>query len=193
MPLKTILIAGLGNPGSEYLLTRHNIGFLAIDDIAKQNNIINFTNKFKSQYTQIKIDKYRVILLKPLTFMNKSGVAIAEALQFFKINLNNLIIIHDDLELLPFKIKYKVGGSSAGHNGLKSIDQYCGSNYARLRIGIGRPAHKEQVVSYVLHKFSKEELVELPYKLEKISTNLDLLLNKNINQFFNIIHKKESL
>lgn len=193
MSLKTILVVGLGNPGSEYLLTRHNIGFLVVDEFAKHHNLNSFYNKFKSFYTQATINGYKVILLKPLTYMNKSGLAVAEALKFFKLELSNLIVIHDDLELLPFKLKYKIGGGNAGHNGLKSIDQYCGADYARLRIGIGRPVNKENVASYVLHKFNKEEQNELPNLLYNISSNLSLLFTNNANEFFNNINKKGTI
>ena len=123
--------------------------------------------------------------------MNNSGIALAQAINFFKLPLHNVIVVHDDIDLRPLHLKYKVGGSCGGHNGLKSIDQHCGTNYARCRIGIGRPAYKDEVSSYVLHKFNKDELNKLPYLLYQIALNINLLLDKKPNMFLNKVNNSE--
>jgi PTH1 family peptidyl-tRNA hydrolase len=151
------LIVGLGNIGKEYENTRHNFGFLTVDEIIKKYNFGSSNKKFSSEFYQGKIDGEDVIIIKPQTYMNKSGVAVSQVKKFYKVPIENIIVFHDDLDLELGKIKVKVGGGAGGHNGLKSIDGLIGKNYIRVRLGIGRPEHKDAVHSYVLGKFNKEE------------------------------------
>lgn len=191
MPSQTIILVGLGNPGAQYNYTRHNVGFLAIDEIAKHYNAGSFSIKFKSQYTQLSLNKYKIILIKPLTYMNNSGIALIQILNFFKLDLRNVIVIHDDIDLQFLHLKYKISGGSGGHNGLKSIDQHCGINYGRLRIGVGRPEYKDEVSSYVLHKFNNNELDKLLQLLHQIALNINFLLDKSTNIFINKINNNK--
>lgn len=149
-----ILLAGLGNPGEEYDNTRHNIGFEVIDAIAKHFEFPAFTTKFSSLTSSKIIGTYKITLLKPQTYMNLSGDAVSKAANFYKIIPNNIIIIHDDLDLELAKVKMKIAGGSGGHNGIKSIDQHIGVDYYRVRIGIGKPKFDKNVSSFVLSKFS---------------------------------------
>ena len=152
------LIAGLGNPGDKYKKTRHNIGFLVIDEMAKNltTSSINKSN-FKSELYKAP----NKLLAKPQTYMNESGQSIISIAQYYNIANENIIIIHDDLDLAFGTVKFKVGGGHGGHNGLRSIDSHIGKDYIRVRIGIGKPTHKGDVANYVLSDFSKEEFVEL--------------------------------
>ena len=147
------VIVGLGNPGKKYDRNRHNVGFKAIDLIAKKNNFGPWRRKFQSKISEGLIKSNKILLVKPETYMNNSGFAIKELFLFFKLNSDDLVVIHDDLDLKVGKIKAKVGGGHAGHNGLRSIDQQISTEYLRLRIGIDRPVYKSQVANYVLSNF----------------------------------------
>lgn len=152
------LIVGLGNPGTEYLFNRHNIGFMAVDVLKDKFNFPPFRNKFKGLVTESQLNSEKTILFKPQTFMNESGRAVTEIVQFYKIPIASITVIHDDLDIQPGQIKTKIGGGSGGHNGIKSIDQCLGDqNYCRLRLGIGHPGHKDRVTAHVLSNFSKED------------------------------------
>lgn len=179
------LIAGLGNPGERYKNTRHNLGFMTIDEIARKFNVTKFTNKFHSEFSSYETGNYKIILLKPQTFMNSSGTAIRECANFYKITSEDILVIHDELDLETGKIKIKIGGGSGGHNGLKSIDQNIGNNYYRLRFGVGKPEHKSQVSDYVLHSFNNDEIEIVSRGIKFISNNLGLLLNSNYDSFLN--------
>lgn len=183
-----VIIAGLGNPGEIYEGTRHNIGFEVIDQIASAYHFPNFSSKFTSLISSKIIGAIKLTLIKPQTYMNLSGEAIFKVLNFYKIESSDLIVVHDDLDLSLASVKMKVGGGNAGHNGLKSVDQHVGSDYYRLRIGIGRPVHKGGVSSFVLSKFSKEEFQIIDETIAKLSKNLDLLISKNIAMFVNKIN-----
>ena len=148
------LIVGLGNPGSEYAATRHNIGFMAVDALADR---ARFTSKFHGETTALSIDGEKVILLKPMTFMNLSGKSVQAAMAFYKIAPEHVIVLHDELDLPLGKIRIKQGGGANGHNGLKDIDQMVGPDYWRIRLGIGHPGRSEQVHGHVLGRFSSEE------------------------------------
>ena len=180
-----ILIAGLGNPGPAYEDTRHNIGFTAIDAIAEQFSFPSFSAKSSSLISSKILNSYKITLIKPQTFMNLSGDALSKAIHFYKIDLDNLIVIHDDLDLALAKIKMKIGGGSGGHNGIKSIDQHLGPNYYRLRIGIGKPGHQKDVSNFVLDKFAKDEEVIMQEVIKNVVDNLELLLAKNLPMFLN--------
>jgi PTH1 family peptidyl-tRNA hydrolase len=183
------LLVGLGNCGIEYENTRHNFGFLLIDKIIARHKLVSQKKKFKSDFFAGEIFGKKVLALKPQTFMNLSGLAVLEAIKFYKIPLSNVIIFHDDLDLAFAKIKYKIGGGNGGHNGLKSIDENIGKEYARIRLGIGRPEHlKYEISDYVLSKFSKEELEIVEKINQKISDNFLELLNDNPQNFLNKIH-----
>ena len=152
------LVAGLGNPGARYARNRHNIGFMAVEAIARRHSSAGFRNRFKGELAEVSIGGERVLLLKPQTFMNASGELVGEAARFFKFLLSDIIVIHDEIDLRPGKVRVKQGGGSAGHNGLRSIDALHGPDYWRVRIGVGHPGVKELVQPYVLQNFSGEEL-----------------------------------
>lgn len=152
-----ILIAGLGNPGPSYSGHRHNVGFMALDAIARAQGFSAWRSKFQGEVAEGRIGAKRVLLLKPLTYMNESGRAVAEAARFLKVAAPDVIVIHDELDLAPGRCRFKLAGGHAGHNGLRSVHAHLGSDYARVRIGIGHPGHKDAVSGYVLHDFSKAE------------------------------------
>ena len=158
------LVVGLGNPGIEYKKNRHNIGFLVVDYLIDEFNASKVSSKFKGEL--YKIGDY--FFLKPLTFMNLSGESVRIVKDFYKIDNDDIIVIHDDIDLGVGALKFKKGGSSGGHNGLKSIDKNIGNDYWRVRIGVGRPERKEQVVSYVLSDFKKSELECIEKNFENI-------------------------
>ncbi len=151
------LIVGLGNPGPRYAANRHNIGFLAIDEIARVHRAAPFRRRFQGEAAEVALGSERAILLKPQTFMNESGRSVAEAQRFYKIALSDVIVLHDELDLPPAKLRVKQGGGNAGHNGLRSITAQCGNEYRRVRLGIGHPGDKALVHAYVLNDFGKAE------------------------------------
>lgn len=148
---------GLGNPGAQYALNRHNVGFMALDTIAEVHDFGPVQKKFQGWVQDGRIGTARVILLKPATFMNDSGRSVAEALRFYKLGAEALTVFHDELDLAPFKVKVKQGGGHAGHNGLRSIDQHGDPDYRRVRLGIGHPGHKDRVTGHVLGNYAKAE------------------------------------
>jgi peptidyl-tRNA hydrolase, PTH1 family len=150
--------AGLGNPGPQYSMHRHNIGFMAVDAIAEVHGFGAVKKQFGGWTQEGRIGPARILLLKPATFMNESGRAIAEALRFYKLGVDALTVFHDELDLAPFKVKVKTGGGAAGHNGLRSTDQHLGPDYRRVRLGIGHPGHRERVNGHVLGNFHKSEI-----------------------------------
>ena len=180
-----MLLVGLGNPGIEYSRNRHNVGFMAVDNIASHYKFTVWQQRFKGlccdglvKLGQDRLDK--IILFKPQTYMNNSGQAVVEALNFYKYAIDQLIVIHDDIDLEAGQIKIKTGGGHAGHNGLRSIDQYCGKEYVRIRIGIGRPVDKSFVKDYVLNNFTNAEYIWLDCLTAAISACLPLLLSEKL-------------
>ena len=151
------LIVGLGNPGPRYARNRHNIGFMAADEIARVHRASPFRRRFQGEAAEVMLGAERAILLKPLTYMNESGRSVGEAQRFYKIALDDVIVFHDELDLVPGKLRVKKGGGNAGHNGLRSITAVCGNDYRRVRLGIGHPGDKAQVHAYVLNDFAKSE------------------------------------
>jgi len=149
--------AGLGNPGTLYALHRHNVGFIAVDVIADVNDCGTWQKKFRSLVSEGRVGGQRVLLLKPQTFMNDSGDAVQQALRFYKLDIDALTALHDELDLLPMKVKVKTGGGTAGHNGLRSIDASLGPEFRRVRIGIGHPGDKKRVTRWVLGNYAKSE------------------------------------
>lgn len=151
------LWVGLGNPGAKYAGNRHNIGFMALDRIAEDHGFAPWRSKFQGQLCEGRLGREKVILLKPETFMNLSGQSVGEAMRFFKLTPADVTVFHDELDLAPGKCRLKQGGGHAGHNGLRSIHQHIGADYARVRLGIGHPGHKDRVSGYVLADFAKAD------------------------------------
>lgn len=171
------VFVGLGNPGANYALNRHNVGFMAIDVIADHVSAPAFKIKQNAAVSEVSVKGDRLFFIKPQTFMNLSARGVAPLLAFYKIPIDHLVVFHDDLDLEPGRIKIKRGGSSGGHNGLKSIDQSLGVDYWRVRIGIGHPGHKDAVTGYVLSNFRREELDNwVPEQLSKCATTFDEFL-----------------
>ena len=171
--MKNFLIAGLGNPGDKYKNNRHNIGFQIVDNYLTYFSQNKFIDKFDSEYTSINFRENKLHVLKPKTFMNESGKAINKCISFFKIPLENLIVIYDEMDLSPGDVRIKFGGGSAGHNGVKSIINCLGSEkFTRIRIGIGKPINKEKINSYVLSNFSNNEL----NLFNEIKTNIKYII-----------------
>lgn len=152
-----LLFVGLGNPGQRYAGNRHNIGFMAVEAVARAHGAGPWRRRFQGEATEATIAGERVIMLKPETYMNESGRSVAEAQRFFKIDLKDVVVFHDELDLAPAKLRVKLGGGNAGHNGLRSITAQCGNDYRRVRLGIGHPGAKELVHAYVLSDFGKAE------------------------------------
>ena len=169
------LFVGLGNPGERYKLTRHNLGFMVLDKLIQKSTVEGWDKKFDSFFNKIIIDQKSIILLKPLTFMNVSGHAVQKVKNFYDIDPNNIVIIHDDIDLELGKIKLKKGGGDGGHNGLKSIIKLIGSEFNRIRIGVGRP-EKINVSSYVLNDFREEEVSLLKKIILKSCKGINLLI-----------------
>lgn len=151
------LFVGLGNPGAQYAFNRHNVGFMAVDAIAASHDFPAWRKRFSGVAAEGRLGGEQVLLLKPGTFMNESGRAVGEAMRFYKLDLGDIVVLHDELDLAPGKVRVKTGGGVAGHNGLKSLTAHIGNDYVRVRIGIGHPGSKELVTGYMLHDFSKAD------------------------------------
>jgi len=155
------LFVGLGNPGAQYALNRHNVGFMAVDAIAAAHDFPAWRKRFSGLTSEGKLGGEQVLLFKPQTFMNESGRAVGEAVRFYKLDLSDVIVFHDELDLAPGKVRVKAGGGVAGHNGLKSLTAHIGNDYVRVRIGIGHPGNKALVTGHVLQNFTKDEFAWL--------------------------------
>src|SRR3990170_6735383 len=151
------LFVGLGNPGREHAMNRHNVGFMAVDAIAAAHDFPSWRKRFSGLAAEGKLGGAPALLLKPQTFMNESGRAVGEALRFYKLELVDVVVFHDELDLAPGKVRVKIGGGVAGHNGLRSLTAHIGNDYVRVRIGIGHPGRKDRVTGHVLHDFSKSD------------------------------------
>jgi len=183
-----LLLVGLGNPGARHAGNRHNIGFMAVDAIAKRHGFPPWRRRFQGVATEASLGGERVLLLLPGTFMNESGRAVEEAAHFYKIGLDDIVVFHDELDLPPGKLRIKTGGGVAGHNGLRSISAHLGNEYRRARIGIGHPGVKELVHSYVLSDFAKSEKGWVETMCEAIADNAALLAKGPDSSFQNKIH-----
>lgn len=183
-----LLLAGLGNPGSRYVGNRHNIGFLAADEVHRRHSFGPWRRRFQGETAEGQIAGERILLLKPMTFMNDSGRSVAEAQHFFKIELGDIIVLHDEIDLAAAKVRVKTGGGNAGHNGLRSISAHCGNDYVRVRIGVGRPESKDQVHGHVLNDFAKDEYPWVDAVLEAISESAELLVGGRPEEFQNRVH-----
>lgn len=177
------LFVGLGNPGPQYAKNRHNVGFLCIDEIRSSFGFGPEKNKHRGLVSEGVIEGHKVLTLKPLTYMNRSGGSVAEVVQFYKIPLDHIFVFHDDLDLLPGKIRVKRGGGHGGHNGLRDMDAHVGQDYWRVRIGIGHPGDKNQVSSYVLHDFAKSDQSWLSPLLEAVADEAHLLLGSDPQKY----------
>ena len=184
------LFVGLGNPTPNSENNRHNIGFKIIDAINLKFKLSKQKPKFKGLLTTGNINEKKVYAIKPLTFMNNSGICIRELIEYFKIEAENIIVFHDDLDIDFGKIKTKFGGSSAGHNGIESIDKFIGKDYSRVRIGIGKPNDKVSVSDYVLNDFDDEEKLQLETLKNNIAENLAILIDKKLDLFSSTINNK---
>jgi PTH1 family peptidyl-tRNA hydrolase len=182
-----LLIAGLGNPGPQYARNRHNVGFMAADAIARRHSFSGFSKKFRGEIAEGTLAGEKALIIKPMTFMNLSGDSVGEAMRFYKLSPSDIIVIHDELDLAPGKLKLKVGGGHGGHNGLKSIDAHCGKEYKRLRIGIGHPGHKDRVNPHVLGDFAKADQQWLEPLLDAIADHADLIAKGDDAGFLNKI------
>jgi PTH1 family peptidyl-tRNA hydrolase len=179
------LWVGLGNPGAQYALQRHNVGFMAADILAEAQGFSPWSKKFRSLIAEGRMGRQRVLLLKPQTFMNDSGDAVQQAMRFYKLDMGNLTVFHDELDLAPFKVKVKVGGGTAGHNGLRSIDASLGPDFRRVRIGIGHPGpgRKDLVTPHVLGNYAKREMEPLSDMLAAIASEAEWLADGDDPRF----------
>ncbi len=177
------LWVGLGNPGTQYAMNRHNVGFMALDAMAEVHGFGPVQKKFSGWLQEGRIGGDKVLLLKPATYMNESGRAVGEALRFYKLGIDALTVFHDELDLPPFKVKVKRGGGTAGHNGLRSIDQHLGPDFRRVRIGIGHPGHKDRVTGHVLGNYAKNEIDDLTDMLGTIAAEADWLARSDDARF----------
>ncbi len=182
-----LLLVGLGNPGGVYSKNRHNIGFLAVDEIVRRHSLQSYRDKFNGKLVEGSIGSERVLVLKPSTFMNDSGRSVVAAALFYKILPEDIFVIHDELDLDVGKLRLKSGGGHAGHNGLRSIHAHIGEGYRRLRLGIGHPGDKSMVSSYVLRDFSKADIEWLDPLLASIADHIELALVGDDANFLNKI------
>ena len=185
-----LLFVGLGNPNPGSQNNRHNIGFKIIDAINKKFSLSKQKPKFKGLLTTGNIDGMKIYAIKPLTFMNNSGICIRELLEYFKFNAEDVIVFHDDLDVEFGKIKAKFGGSSAGHNGIASIDKFIGKDYSRVRVGIGKPKTSMEISDYVLQNFDEEELMRIDKISENITESIGDLIKKKLDSFSSTVNNK---
>ncbi len=178
-----LLLVGLGNPGSRYARHRHNIGYMVVDEIVRRHGFGPWRRRFQGQTAEGRIGTTRLLAFKPETYMNESGRAVGEALRFYKLEPEAVLVIHDDLDLRPGKVKTKLGGGAGGHNGLRSLDAHIGRDYRRVRLGIGHPGHKDRVEGYVLHDFPKAEEPLVARLIDAVAGELPRLLDGDSEGF----------
>ena len=185
-----LLFVGLGNPTPDSENNRHNVGFKIIDSINKEFNLSKQKPKFKGLLTTGNINNNKVYAIKPLTFMNNSGICIRELIEYFKINAEDVIVFHDDLDIEFGKIKAKFGGSDAGHNGIASIDKFIGKDYSRVRIGIGKPKNKIEIADYVLQNFDEDEKIGIEKVSKNITESISILVEKKLELFSSTVNNR---
>ncbi len=185
-----LLFVGLGNPTPDSENNRHNVGFKIIDSINKEFGLSKQKPKFKGLLTTGNIANKKIYAIKPLTFMNNSGICIRELIEYFKINIEDVIVFHDDLDIDFGKIKAKFGGSSAGHNGIASIDKFVGKDYSRVRIGIGKPKNNIEVADYVLQNFDEDEAIGIDKISKNIIDSISILIEKKLDLFSSTVNNK---
>jgi PTH1 family peptidyl-tRNA hydrolase len=182
------LMVGLGNPGPRYASNRHNIGFMALDSLVRRHHLGTWRKRFKGVAAEGPLAGERVIALKPETFMNDSGLAVAEAANFYKIDVGHIVVFHDEIDLAPAKVRVKTGGGVAGHNGLRSITAHVGNDYVRVRIGVGHPGVKELVYPYVLGDFAVAERPWVEALCDILADNAEMLVKGQDSTFQNKVH-----
>src|SRR6056297_3719126 len=185
-----LLFVGLGNPGAKYAGNRHNIGFMALDRIAGDHGFGPWKSKFQGALCEGRLGGERVLLLKPMTFMNLSGQSVGEAMRFYKLTAEDVTVFHDELDLVPGKVRVKTGGGHAGHNGLRSLHQHIGETYRRVRLGIGHPGRKEMVAHYVLQDFAKADADWLDDLMRGISDGAGDLAAGHADKFQNAVARR---
>ena len=185
-----LLFVGLGNPTPDSENNRHNVGFKIIDSINKNFGLSKQKPKFKGLLTTGNIGNKKVYAIKPLTFMNNSGICIREVIEYFKINVEDIIVFHDDLDVEFGKIKTKLGGSSAGHNGIASIDKFIGKDYSRVRVGIGKPKNNIEVADYVLQNFDDDEIIGIEKISKNITDSISTLVEKKLDLFSSTVNNQ---
>ena len=185
-----LLFVGLGNPTPDSENNRHNVGFKVIDSLNKKFGLSKQKPKFKGLLTTGTVNGQKVYAIKPLTFMNNSGICIRELIEYFKINAEDVIVFHDDLDIEFGKIKAKFGGSSAGHNGIASIDKFIGKDYSRVRVGIGKPKNNIETADYVLQNFDEDEMTSLEKIINNIADSISILVNKKLDLFSSTVNNK---
>ena len=185
-----LLFVGLGNPTPDSENNRHNVGFKIIDSINKEFSLSKQKPKFKGLLTTGNMNNKKVYAIKPLTFMNNSGICIRELIEYFKIDAENVIVFHDDLDVEFGKIKAKFGGSDAGHNGIASIDKFIGKDYSRVRIGIGKPENQIKVADYVLQNFDEDEKIGIEKISKNINDSISILVEKKLDLFSSTVNNK---
>ena len=185
-----LLLVGLGNPTPDSENNRHNIGFKIIDAINKKFGLSKQKPKFKGLLTTGNIGNEKIYAIKPLTFMNNSGICIRELIEYFKINAEDVIVFHDDLDVEFGKIKAKFGGSSAGHNGIASIDKFIGKDYSRVRVGIGKPKNGIEIADYVLQNFDEDETLSIQKISKDITDSISILVEKKLDLFSSTVNNK---
>ncbi len=183
-----LLFVGLGNPGAKYARNRHNIGFVVVDEIARRHGFPPWRRRFQGETSEGLLNGERVILLKPTTYMNESGRSVQEAMNFFKLSAGEVTVFQDELELPPAKVRVKVGGGIAGHNGLRSVTSHIGNDYRRVRLGIGHPGVKELVHAHVLSDFAKSDMPWVEALCEAVADNAGLLASGHDSSFQNKVH-----
>jgi PTH1 family peptidyl-tRNA hydrolase len=183
-----LLFVGLGNPGAKYAHNRHNVGFLVVDEIARRHGFQPWRRRFQGETAEGTLERERIILLKPMTYMNDSGQAVQEASNFFKLAQGEITVFHDEIELPPAKVRVKVGGGIAGHNGLRSISAHVGNDYRRVRLGVGHPGVKELVHGHVLNDFARDERPWVEALVDAIADNVGLLATGRDSTFQNKVH-----
>ncbi|KZE14053.1 MULTISPECIES: aminoacyl-tRNA hydrolase [Sphingomonas] len=184
------LWTGLGNPGPQYAMHRHNIGFMAVDAIAEVHGFAAPKRAFQGWIQEGRIGSEKILLLKPGTWMNESGRSVGEAMRFYKLTPQDVTVFHDELDLAPFKLKVKIGGGHAGHNGLRSTDAHIGPDFRRIRLGIGHPGHKDRVTPYVLGNFAKAELDDLTDLLGAVAAEAPWLAANDDVRFMNEVARR---
>ncbi|MDF3076085.1 MAG: Aminoacyl-tRNA hydrolase [Alphaproteobacteria bacterium] len=178
-----LLLVGLGNPGARYAGNRHNIGFMAADLIVRRHDFSPWRNRFQGEAAEGSLDGEKMLVLKPQTFMNHSGQSVGEAMNFYKLTPDDVVVLYDEIDLAPGKVKVKQGGGAAGHNGIRSIDAHIGPDFWRVRLGVGHPGDKARVHGYVLSDFAKSEEAWLEKLLDAVADAMPLMAKKQDGKF----------